>query len=139
MSLLNGEASLALTPMIGLGILMLLSLWWMLMRGQVLKHPRALTVLSILFTLLASPYLLNYDFVLLLIPFFFLAAESHTPLEWLFISAALLIPLVAVGLFGRGGNFSFLISTAILLLIMYRHTRQLDVSSPQAYNPFILR
>jgi hypothetical protein len=76
--------------------------------------------------LLSSPYLLNYDFVLLLVPFFFLAGGERTPFEWSLIVAAYLIPFIALGIWNRNGNIDFSISAFTLLILLDRGTRRLD-------------
>jgi len=78
--------------------------------------------------LLASPYLLNYDFILLLVPLSVLAAQEIRPLRWFLLAASYLLPFLALGIFGRQGNFVFPLSALILLIMLYGDTRQLDGS-----------
>jgi len=71
-----------------------------------------LTVLAALFTLLVSPYLLNYDYVLLLIPMILLL-NLH--------KAIVVIPYLlsfVVLVFGRNGN-NFLVLTTLLVATFY--------------------
>jgi hypothetical protein len=124
--LFNGQSSLAPAPWLGSIILVLLVFWLGLSRRALLKDPNAIIAASILATLLSSPYLLNYDFVLLLLPLFFLAGGDHTPLEWSPIVAAYLIPFVALEIWNRNGNIVFLISAFALLILFDHETRQLD-------------
>ena len=85
--------------------------------------------------LLVNPYLLNYDFVLLLVPFFVLMKQHRTIIEYLLLVFAYLLPLISLDFLGRQGNSLFLVSTLILLLVFYHDTLQLDVSHGPAYNP----
>jgi hypothetical protein len=124
--LFNGQSSLAPAPWLGSIILVLLVFWLGLSRRALLKDPNAIIAASILATLLSSPYLLNYDFVLLLLPLFLLAGGDHTPLEWSPIVAAYLIPFVALEIWNRNGNIVFLISAFALLILFDHETRQLD-------------
>jgi hypothetical protein len=65
-------------------------------------------------TLLASPYLLNYDYLLLLVPMAFLARVAHTRRDWSWIILAFCLPWLGFGLFGRAGN-NALVLTALML------------------------
>jgi hypothetical protein len=125
-SLFNGQSSLAPAPWFGSIILVLLIFWLGPSRRTILKDPDAILIISILATLLSSPYLLNYDFVLLLVPFFFLAGGERTPFEWSLIVAAYLIPFIALGIWNRNGNIVFSISAFTLLILLDRGTRRLD-------------
>jgi hypothetical protein len=135
----NGEAGLSSASVIGLAIFTALSLWWLFTRRAMFNHPEWLLAIAILVTLLSSPYLLNYDFVLLLLPLFFLTGRDCTWKEWVIIAAAYLIPFIALGIWGRQGNFAFSLSAFILLVMLHRETRQLDVSRHAAYNPTTIK
>lgn len=134
----SGKSSLAPAPFIGLIIFLALSIWWSLTRAAILKQPAWLMAFAVIITLLASPYLLNYDFVLLLLPFYFLAGQNNKPADWLFITAAYVTPFISVGLLGRYGNLGFSLSAILSLAILYRLSRQLDGSPDAAYNPSII-
>ena len=64
--------------------------------------------------LLVSPYLQNYDFAILLIPFLAIleARDRKSPVLWL--GAAFILPWLGLGLFGRGGLSALLLSALIL-------------------------
>jgi len=74
----------------------------------------------ILVTLLISPYLLNYDFVLLLVPIFIVAKQAIKPLDWALIGTAYIIPWLGLGFFGRQGNIVFILSTIFIAIQLYR-------------------
>ncbi len=122
--LVGGAAGLA--PILGLVILLVLSLGWGWTRRPVLQHPVYLIAVSVLVILLASPYLLNYDFALLLLPFFLLAGLNRVPVNGFILIFAYFVPLIAIGLWGRQGNFSLPLSAILLLLVLYRDTDSLD-------------
>jgi len=134
-SLVSGEASLALAPFIGLIIFLIVFIWWGITRREIIKYPAWFMAIVIIVTLLVSPYLLNYDFVLLMLPLFFLAGQDNKITDWFFIIAAYIIPILSIGFLGRHGNFGFSLSAILLLAILYHRSRQLDVSSHAAYNP----
>jgi hypothetical protein len=134
----NRQAGFALTLFISLIIFIALLIWWGLTRRSVVRNPISLLTLSVFVVLLANPYLLNYDFVLLLLPFFVLIKQNRTYLEFLYLALAYLLPFITLDFLGRQGNGVFLVSTFMLLAMFYRDTRQLDVSRGPAYNPITI-
>ena len=76
-------------------------------------------------TLLVDPYLLNYDFVLLLAAFFWLVRRS--PLVWL----AYLLPFGMLA-FGRDGNILLVIATIVTFILILR--QPIDAHAREAYN-----
>jgi hypothetical protein len=133
--LVDGQVGFSPAPAFSLVILAAMSAWWGSTRRSILQYPIALLSLSVFTVLLVNPYLLNYDFVLLLLPFFILMKHRRTILEYLLLGSAYMLPLISLDFLGRQGNSLFLASTFILLLIFHRDTRQLDVSYGPAYNP----
>jgi alpha-1,2-mannosyltransferase len=118
----------------GVVLVLLIALWFARGRPPV-GQPLELVAGSTLVILLASPYLLNYDFVLLLVPMAILARGRPTPTGWLALASAYVLPFIALGFWGRQGNFVFPLCAAILLFLLYQHqTRLLDVSPSAAYN-----
>jgi glycosyl transferase family 87 len=134
-SLFNGEASLAPAPLIGLIVFILLLLWLISTRREAVNDLNAVVILAVLVTMLSSPYLLNYDFVLLLLPLLWLVDRAAARLEWSLVLIAYLIPFVALGLWGRQGNIGFSFSAIILLILAYCRARPLDGLPRPAYNP----
>ncbi len=134
-SLVNRQTGFALTPILSLVIFLALLIWWGLKRRSIVLYPISLLTLSVFMVLLVNPYLLNYDFVLLLLPFFVLIKHNRTHLEYLLLALAYLLPFITLDLLGRQGNSVFLLSTFILLVMFYRDAGQLDVSRSPAYNP----
>lgn len=131
----NGQSNFAAALPISLMILAIFSLWIILSRRAIFRDANIAITAAILVTLLSSPYLLNYDFILLIVPFFLLAGQAHTFLEWSIMTITYLIPFIALDLWYRQGNFVFLASTFILLLLFFRDVRLLDAASKAAYNP----
>ena len=129
-----GAAGLSLA--LGIGILILIALTaLLLLKGrQIMQQPAELVAWSILIVLLASPYLLNYDFVLLLVPFAVLAGEGRAPVDWILLAGVYLAPFLALLAWGRQGNFILPLGAAILLVLLHRGKPPLDVSLPAAYN-----
>ena len=116
----NIQAGFALTPFLGLVIFIAMLTWWGLRRRSVLQYPGLLLALSIFMVLLTNPYLLTYDFVLLLIPFFVLIKKDRTLFGIIYLALAYLLPFITLNLVGRQGNNLFLLSTLLLLAMFYR-------------------
>jgi hypothetical protein len=121
-SQIPGRAALGLGLGIGVFILILLIAVWILRGGPRLFWPLGLMAASTLIVLIASPYLLNYDFVLLLVPLAILAGDKRKPVDWLLLIFAYALPFVALGVWGRRGNFALLLCAVILLILLYRDT-----------------
>jgi O-antigen/teichoic acid export membrane protein len=85
-----------------------------------LQDPAILTVLSALLTLLIDPYLLNYDYVLLLIPLFWLVRKSKLAI------LAYFIPWAALAL-GRDGNILLPVAALLLLTIAWKKRDELKL------------
>jgi len=132
--LATGTSNLA--PAVPIGAVLLLACLglWVSTRPWLWKSQPWLIAAAILTTLLASPYLLNYDYVLLLIPLTLLATRPLTRAEQALLALAYLLSWLALGVWGRDGNLAFALMTVLLLIMAHRHTRQLDDSSRSAYN-----
>ncbi|MEW6030897.1 MAG: glycosyltransferase family 87 protein [Chloroflexota bacterium] len=122
--LMTGQPSLASAPWIGLGLFLVLLAALVWTRRAILFAPHWLMAFSILAALLVNPYLLNYDFVLLLFVFCVLFFSSRSPAKTLLLVIAYLLPYLALGLWGREGNFAFSVSAIILLALTFRDNRQ---------------
>ncbi len=131
-SRIPGGTGLGLAFVIGLLILILLSGILLLFGRRVVHEPMQAVASATLVMLLASPYLLNYDFVLLLVPLAMLAGGERKPVDWVVLLAAYVVPFAALMVWGRQGNFVLPLCAAVLLFMQYRDMRSLDVSLPPA-------
>jgi hypothetical protein len=77
---------------------------------------------ALLVTLLISPYLYNYDFLLLLVPFAVLMNNS-TLLQKTIVLLCYLVPTFALLLYGREGNISLVVVSIVMLILLYARTR----------------
>jgi hypothetical protein len=87
-----------------------------------LKDSAALMVLSAILTLLLDPYLLNYDYILLLIPLFWLVRKERLT------ALVYFIPWAALAL-GRDGNLLLPAAAILLLIILWKKRDKLILSS----------
>jgi hypothetical protein len=90
---------------------------------------------ALLVTLLVSPYLYNYDFLLLLVPFAVLIPNANQ-VEKIAVLLCYLVPTLALILLGRSGNLSLILVSVILMVILYAHARSyvIDFRAGAAYN-----
>jgi alpha-1,2-mannosyltransferase len=94
---------------------------WLAWRCKALAFTTSSIVsVGTLATLLMSPYLLNYDYLLLLVPLIALAGEALTHGEWAALGLAFVLPPAALALGGPGGNPVLVISTCIVLVLTIR-------------------
>ena len=100
-------------------LLGLLAAWLAKWRMLLAERPAWLIAAAVLITQLVSPYVQNYDFLLLLVPLIVLAAEAHW-MDWAWLALAYGVPFIALGLYGTAGNMSLVASALILWLLLVR-------------------
>lgn len=96
-----------------------LGAWLLWRKTAFLKAPAALMALSALLTLLIDPYLLNYDYVLLLLPLIILTEKRYA--GWL--ALAYCLPWGAL-IFGREANFLITLAGVLVLGLLITDLRQ---------------
>jgi hypothetical protein len=96
--------------------------WLVWRRKQVWATASSLVAIGVSATLLVSPYLLNYDYLLLLVPLIVLALEAHAAREWIALGIAYVIPPAALAIWGTAGNPALIISTLIVAALLLWHT-----------------
>lgn len=87
--------------------------------------------------MLVSPYLYNYDFLLLLVPFAVLFHKSNL-VQKILVFICYLIPTFALLIYGRNGNITLNIATAVLLLLVLARAKNpiIDVPAHATYNTY---
>jgi hypothetical protein len=125
---LKQAAVIAVVLLIALGILS------GLIRGPLLRAPGYLIASALLVTLLVSPYLYNYDFILLLVPFAVLAGMGNTA-QKMVVVLCYVLPTVAIAVYSREGNVTLLAVASVLIFLLYLHAKmQVDVPARASYN-----
>jgi len=123
------DGSLAKAVWIALGIFIILGILLYLIRSALLKSDELLSA-ALLITLLVSPYLYNYDFLLLLVPFAILLGKGNLAQQSIVI-LCYLVPTFALILYGRAGNISLTLMTIVLTALLYLHMfRNLRIKNP---------
>jgi hypothetical protein len=111
------DGSLATAIWIALGLLSIFVLAFYFIRSFMKSHDLLLST-ALLITLLVSPYLYNYDFLLLLVPFAVLLGKG-TLVQRVIIGFCYLVPTFALLLYGRNGNISLSIVSMVVMLLLY--------------------
>ncbi len=112
-SLVTGQTSIVPALPLGAALFIVLFGALFIFRREVFRTPESLVAASVLVALLADPYLLNYDFALLLAPLFLLRRAARR-VDWIWLILVYLLPLLLLGLLGRGGSL-YLPLAALLL------------------------
>ena len=103
----------------GLAVLLLLLFW----RFGIFKNIEALVAGVILLTLLCSPYLFNYDYVLLLLPLIYLATKVRGLVARLLLAVTYLLPWLSLAL-SREANVLYAGSAILLVILLLRSGNQ---------------
>jgi hypothetical protein len=126
--LFNG--SLAHAAVIAVVLLILLVLLFSSIRRMLLNSPALLLTSALVATLLASPYLYNYDFMLLLVPFAVLINSSRDFINQIMVIACYLIPTFVIAFLGRAGNISLIIVTILIAFLLYLRVKESSIDVP---------
>jgi hypothetical protein len=105
---------------IGLGIALLTGGWLVWRRHTWSTTASRVVTIGALTALLVSPYLLNYDYLLLLLPMVVLASSARPRGEWMALALAYALPAATLALWGPGGNLALVASTCIVLILTVR-------------------
>jgi hypothetical protein len=121
------DGSLAKATLIAGGSLIALAAVVSIKRNVLLKSPELLITFTLLITLLISPYLYNYDFILLLVPFAVLIKDGNS-IQKIIVLICYLVPTFAIALLGRAGNIWLIAVTIVIAVLLYlRITSKVDV------------
>jgi hypothetical protein len=115
------DGQLATAAWIALLLFILFVIVFYLTRSLWKPHDLLLTA-ALLVTLLVSPYLYNYDFILLLVPFAILLYKSSL-VDKISVACCYFVPTFALIAYGRSGNSLLIVVTGILLLLLYLRAR----------------
>lgn len=130
------DGTLAKAAMISFLLLVFLVGTAWLLRKKLAGSPVTLLTSALLVTLIASPYLYNYDFILLLVPFAVLGNTKGGIVDKIVLSLCYLVPTFAIAIYGRNGNISLILATIVtsLLLFLRVKTTGIDVTARASYN-----
>jgi hypothetical protein len=124
------DGSLTKAAMIAIVLLIALVLMFASTRNALLKSPALLLASALVITLLVSPYLYNYDFILLLVPFAILINSSRDFINHIFLIACYIVPTVVIASWGRAGNISLIIVTILIAFLLYLRVKESSIDVP---------
>lgn len=113
------DGSLVKAIIIAVVLLAILIILFSVVRNELLKSPAFFLTSALLTTLLVSPYLYNYDFLLLLVPFAVLIDTKSNLVQRIVLVLCYLVPTLAIILYGRAGNISLLLITILITILLY--------------------
>lgn len=130
------DGTLLTAALVALTLLIILSALIFQARSRFSKEPALLLNLALVSTLLVSPYLFNYDFVLLLIPFAILLDKKYRVVQNVVVILCYLIPTLAIAVYGRDGNITLNVVTIVITFLLFARTRHagIDVTASASYN-----
>jgi hypothetical protein len=128
------NGSLATATWIAIALLIVFIFLLYFVRSSLQSHEFLLSA-TVLVSLLVSPYLYNYDFLLLLISFAILFREGNR-MQKIIVLMCYLIPTFALILYGRNGNLSLLLVSIVLIIVLYARAKNpvIDFTTRAAYN-----
>jgi hypothetical protein len=115
------DGSLSSAIWIALGLLIFFGILFYFLRSSFQSHGLLLSA-ALLVTLLVSPYLYNYDFLLLLVPFAVLVGKPNLG-QIVIVILCYLIPTVALIVYGRDGNISLIIVSIVMMFLLFVRVR----------------
>jgi glycosyl transferase family 87 len=115
------DGSLTNAVWIAVVLFLVLLIMFYFIRSLLQSHELVLSAALVL-TLLVSPYLYNYDFLLLLVPFAVLVPQS-TMVEKIILLVCYLLPTSALLLYGREGNISLILVSVVMLALLYARAK----------------
>jgi len=124
------DGSLTKAAMIAVVFLIALVLLFSSVRIALLNSPALLLTSALVVTLLVSPYLYNYDFILLLVPFAVLINSSRNFINHIVVIVCYLVPTFAIAFWGRHGNISLIIVTILIALLLYFRAKESSIDVP---------
>jgi len=128
------DGSLTKAMLIAISLLIIFAIVFYLIRS-LLTLPELVLSAAVAVTMLVSPYLYNYDFLLLLVPLAVLFHKSNW-MQKIMVILCYLIPTTALLVYGREGNIALtIVSGAMLLLVLACAKKSvIDVPAYAAYN-----
>ncbi|HET9914917.1 MAG TPA: glycosyltransferase family 87 protein [Anaerolineales bacterium] len=117
------DGSLANAIWVALVLLILFGILFYFIRSSLFRSHELLLGAATLVTLLVSPYLYNYDYLLLLIPFAALINRGSL-VQKIIVAVCYLVPTVLIILYGRAGNISLLPATVVTAALLYLSIRR---------------
>lgn len=117
------DGSLATAFWIALALLILFGVLLILLRAFLFRSHELWLSIVTLITLLVSPYLYNYDYLLLLVPFAVLLNRGDL-VQKIVVFLCYLGPTLLILVYARAGNISLLFATILMTVFLYLRIRR---------------
>jgi hypothetical protein len=128
------DGSLTKAMLIAISLLISFAIVFYFIRS-LLTSPELVLSAAVAVTMLVSPYLYNYDFLLLLVPLAVLFHKSNW-MQKIMVILCYLVPTAALLVYGREGNIALTIVSGVMLLLVLARAKKsvIDVPAYAAYN-----
>ena len=124
------DGSLTKAAVIAVVLLIVLAVVFSSIRIALLKSPALLLTSALIATLLVSPYLYNYDFILLLVPLAVLINSNRNFMLHIVVIICYLVPTFAIAFLGRSGNISLILVTVLIAFLLYFRVKESSIDVP---------
>jgi len=124
------DGSLTKAAVIAVVLLIILAVMFSSIRIALLKSPALLVTSALVVTLLVSPYLYNYDFILLLVPLAVLINSNRNFMLHIVVIICYLVPTFAIAFLGRSGNISLILVTVLIAFLLYFRVKESSIDVP---------
>jgi len=124
------DGSLTKAAVIAVALLIVLAVVFSSIRIALLKSPALLVTSALVVTLLVSPYLYNYDFILLLVPLAVLINSNRNFMLHIVVIICYLVPTFAIAFLGRSGNISLILVTVLIAFLLYFRVKESSIDVP---------
>jgi hypothetical protein len=128
----GGNSGLSQSGLIAVVLLIMTTSVLLLIRPFIWKSHNFFITAAIFVTLIASPYLYNYDYVLLIVPFVILLDQIKSGLMKIVLGLCYFVPYFALGFYGRDGNISLILITLVLFGLFWIKAKGIDVHAQPA-------
>jgi hypothetical protein len=115
------DGSLTTAAWIAMVLLIVFLIMFYFMQSFLRSHELLLSAV-LLITLLVSPYLYNYDFLLLLVPSAVLIPKGSL-VGKIILLLCYLVPTFVLLLYGRDGNISLILVSIVMLALLFIHAK----------------
>jgi hypothetical protein len=128
----GGSSGLSQSSLIALLLLIATISGLLMIRPFIWKSHNVFITAAVFVTIIASPYLYNYDYILLIVPFVVLLDQTKSRLVKIILALCYFVPYFALGFYGRDGNISLIMITFVLFTLFCLKAKGIDVPAQPA-------
>ena len=129
----DGSFERAVVIAVVLLVVLVVLFYWL--RSSLFKSYALFSNAALLITLLVSPYLYNYDYILLLVPFAFLVEGKKSLVNRIMVVLCCFLPSIFIIGYGHKGDVSLIVATILAAILFYLRAKSpVDVPAFTPYN-----